>query len=183
MRSPAASPKGKRHFSLGFLTKGRGATLFELVIVAAVMALLAGILLNRVAWYQRQAELAGVQQVVGALRSALRLQASALLMRDGGAPALATLAAQNPMGWLVRTPSNYAGEYDSVVIQTLPSGVWYYDKSHKTLIYLVIDEKNVKDGANNVMRFKVKLFPATSEPGKHTAPTAPGSIVLEQVTG
>ncbi|MBC7456525.1 MAG: type II secretion system protein [Massilia sp.] len=157
--------------------------MLELVIVTAVMALLAGVLLNRVVWYQRQAELAGVQQLVGALRSALRLQASALLTRDGGEPALAALAAQNPMTWLVRTPGNYLGEYYSPVIDALPRGAWFYDKNNKTLIYLLIDGKNVTDGVNDVMKFKVKLFPATSEPGKHMAPTALDRIVLEQVTG
>jgi len=180
MMGPTALPQKKHRFCT---EKMRGATLLELVIVAAIIALLAGILLNRVVGYQRQAELAGVQQVVGALRGALRLQAAALLARDGGEPALAALAAQNPMGWLVQTPSNYKGEYYSPVIAELPRGCWIYDKSNKILIYLLIDEKNVTNSADHLMRFKVKLLQATSGPGKHMAPKALDRIVLEQVTG
>ena len=180
MMGPTVSSKNNSHVCIG---NTRGATLLELVIVAAVTALLAGVLLNRVTWYQRQAELAGVQQVVVALRSALRLQASALLARDGGEPALAALAAQNPMGWLVRTPGNYLGEYYSPVIDALPRGAWVYDKNNKTLIYLLIDGKNVTDETDHVMKFKVKLLPAISKPGKHMAPTALDRIVVEQVTG
>ena len=158
----------------------RGATLFELVIVAAVMALLVGTLLNRIAWYQQQAELAGAQQVVLALRGALRLQASALLARDGGERALRALAEQNPMGWLVQAPANYAGEYYAPVISELPDGAWCYDKSNKILIYLLTRGKNVYGSEGSVMKFKVKLLKEISEPGTSRAPNR---IILEQIPG
>lgn len=158
----------------------RGASLFELLIVALIIALLVGVSLNRIAWYQRQVELAGVQQLVLALRAALQLQTAALLTRDGGAQALTELAGKNPMDWLAKKPINYAGEYYSPKINELQPGTWCFDRTNKILIYLLGDEKNVANSVDKTIKYKVKLFKAISEPVKLKVPD---KIVLEQITG
>ncbi len=138
----------------------RGFTLIELIIVISIVAVLAGIFLSRVAYYQAQAEKAAMEQVVGALQSALVLRFGALMVRGtGNEKELASLASDNPMNWLQKKPHNYAGEYYDPSPGAVAPGNWMFDLKSRELIYVVDHGEYFapgKDGAKWI-RFHVKL--------------------------
>lgn len=112
-----------------------GFSLFEFLVVVASIALLGGVLLERARFYQEQAEKAAMEQMAGALRSALRLQIAQRLPQ--GRHNLAELVEQNPMDWLLGKPANYLGERFGPQAGTVPGGNWYFDLRDKTLVYVV----------------------------------------------
>ncbi|MBI3229478.1 MAG: prepilin-type N-terminal cleavage/methylation domain-containing protein, partial [Burkholderiales bacterium] len=98
--------------SLSRISAGRravGFTLIEVAVTVAIIAVLAGLLLDRIMFYRDQAEQVAMQQVIGNLRSALHLQLALLLARNREQELL-QLSQQNPMDWLAEKPSNYFGE-------------------------------------------------------------------------
>lgn len=60
----------------------RGFTLFELAVVAGVFAILVTVLLNRLGYYQQQAQQVAVAQMLGVLRTSLRVQVLQLYLAD-----------------------------------------------------------------------------------------------------
>ncbi|PIL38986.1 type II secretion system protein [Massilia psychrophila] len=175
MMVTAVAPKNN---TVCFLHRKRGASLFEFVIVLAVIALLVGILLQRIHVVQCQAELAKVQQVVGVLRSTLRMKA-AVVYAHGNSQEFIALTEQNPMRWLTSMPNNYLGEYYSPDIEGLESGSWYYDPGTNTLVYLMHNGNDLKGKKIKLLKFKQILLRAESERG--ILASMPYSIVLNEV--
>jgi hypothetical protein len=130
-----------------------------LVVVISIIAVLAGIFLNRVWFYQEMAEKAAMEQVAGALQSALTLQYGSLLThgKEGEANQLAT---KNPMSWLAKKPVNYAGEFFDPTPQAVAAGNWFFDLKSRELVYLVDHGEYFtpgKDG-NKWVRYRVNLL-------------------------
>jgi len=116
----------------------RGFTLIELIVVITVIVILAGLFLVRIPGYQEQAEKAAMQQVEGALQTALVLRYGALMTRGAAnEKELSALAADNPMNWLQRLPPNYRGEYYDPTPRTVAPGNWMFDLKSRDLIYVV----------------------------------------------
>lgn len=113
----------------------RGFGLFELVVACVIFATLAGLLLQRLSFYQAEAERAAVAQTVGMMRAALALRQAALVAR-GREGELAALAGANPVTWLTAPPRQYAGDYYAPEAGLVRAGSWYFDRSDKTLSYL-----------------------------------------------
>ena len=82
-----------------------GFSLFELMIVVCVIALLAGLLLNRMQLYEEAAEKAVMQQTVAAIKSALQMRAAAYMIagREGD---IERLPGMNPVNLLQEKPAN-----------------------------------------------------------------------------
>jgi len=114
----------------------RGLTLFELMVVVAVISIVGALLLNRLQFYQEMAEKAAMEQTVVMLRSALRLQVASYIVK-GKLSELETLTGDNPMNWLSRQPANYLGEYANPHPSHAPAGKWYYDRTNQELVYWV----------------------------------------------
>ncbi len=142
--------------------RAAGFTVFEFAIVAIILAILTGVLLQRLLDYQQQAELAAVQRTVAILRSALVLKTAQLRMGNDPS-AVAPLAAQNPMDWLAEKPPNYLGEFFSPDLTELQDGNWLFDRKDKSLIYLLNNGKSFPGGIPKPMKFKVKLFDGTQQ--------------------
>lgn len=144
--------------------QARGFTLIELAVVVCVVALLATALLNRINFYQEQAEKAAMEHTVGVLRSALHLQMTSLLAKSKESE-IPALVRQNPMKWLAEKPPNYAGEYFAPKPQDIEIGNWYFDLHRRNLIYLPrnntflhIDQSGLKH-----VTFHVRLVTAAEE--------------------
>jgi len=138
----------------------KGFTLIELIVVIIVIVVLAGIFMSRIPYYQEQAEKAAMQQVEGALQSALTMRFGALMTRGAAnEKELSVLATDNPVNWLQKMPPNYRGEYFDPTPRTIASGNWMFDLKSRDLIY-VVDHGDYftagKDG-NTWIRFHVKL--------------------------
>lgn len=162
-----------------------GFTLLELLVVVCIVALMAGLLVNRLQRYQRLAEKAAVEQTVGILRSALHLRFAALIAKDRAADAQYFIG-QNPMNWLAEKPANYAGEYFDQMSDEDVSGHWYFDLKERNLVYFVRNHAGTRDedGSLPQLRFKTKLVLAAEDfpiADKQIDGKGIEGVVLEQV--
>lgn len=112
-----------------------GASFLELVLVVLLISLLGGVFFDRSLFYQEQAEKIAMEQMVGILRSALRLQIAERLTK--GRHSAADIVADNPMDWLQKIPINYLGERFDPAPGSVPGESWYFDLRDKTLVYVV----------------------------------------------
>ena len=118
------------------LSSERGFTLIELIVVISIVAILIGVFLNRVQFYQERAEKAAMEQVAGALQSALVMQYGRLLTR-GREVEVSALAADNPTNWLAKIPRNYSGEFYDPTPRSVAPGNWVFDLKTRELIYVL----------------------------------------------
>lgn len=133
----ARQPQQKQR-SDGMTFRQRGFTLFELIVVITIVVILGGLFLLRVPIYQEQAEKASMQQVEGAIQSALVLRYGALMTRGAAAEKeLSILATDNPITWLQKMPPNYKGEYYDPTPRSVAPGNWMFDLKSRELIYVV----------------------------------------------
>ncbi len=138
----------------------KGFTLIELIVVIIIIVVLAGLFLVRIPLYQEQAEKAAMQQVEGALQSALVLRYGALMTRGAAnEKELSILGSDNPITWLQKMPPNYMGEYYDPSPRTVAPGSWMFDLKSRDLIYVVDHGDNFKPGkdGNKWIRFHVRL--------------------------
>lgn len=138
----------------------RGFTLIELIIVITIVVILAGLFMARIPSYQERAEKAAMEQVVGALQSALLLRYGSLMTRGAtSGKELSNLTSDNPMNWLQQKPQNYAGEYYDPGPAAVAPGNWMFDLKTHDLIY-VLDRNDSfspgKDGKKWI-RFHIQL--------------------------
>jgi prepilin-type N-terminal cleavage/methylation domain-containing protein len=137
----------------------RGFTLFELIVVVCIVAILAGTLLSRLWFYQEQAEKAAMEQVAAVLQSALTMRLGSMMV-SGSLSDAEKLAKENPMDWLVRKPNNYAGEFFDPAPQTVVPGNWMFDLKSRNLIYVVDRGAFFTPGRDGVkwVRYHVNLI-------------------------
>ena len=135
-----------------------GFTLFELIVVICIVAVMAGILLNRMRMYEEAAEKAAMQQTAAAIKSALQMRVAAYMIA-GRDKDIERLRSENPVSWLQERPQNYAGEFYADAYARVPPGSWYFDLSHREMIYAINLGhyfKRAADGRKWV-RFRVKI--------------------------
>jgi general secretion pathway protein G len=138
----------------------RGFTLLELIVVISIVAVLAGLFLERVPFNQELAEKSAMGQTAAAMQSALVMRYGSM-MAEGKATEseLKALASENPMNWLQQKPGNYAGEFFDPGVNAAKPGQWVFDLKSRDLIY-VLDRSAYftpgKDGQKWI-RFHVKF--------------------------
>ena len=165
------------------LSSARGFSLFELVVVISIVAVLMGIFLNRVLYYQEQAEKTAMVGVVGAIQSALTLQYGQILMR-GKASDIEWLAKDNPMNWMQQKPDNYAGELHGPTPMDVEPGNWVFDLDSHDLIYVPRIVNNFKPGKDGKqwIRYHVAVnFEPSRLPSLQDAPHELTGILFEPV--
>lgn len=156
----------------------KGFTLIEFIVIIIIIVVLAGLFLTRIPLYQEQAEKAAMQQVEGALQSALVLRYGTLQTRAATTEQnLAILATDNPMTWLQKLPPNYKGEYYDPTPRSVAPGSWMFDLKSRELIYVLNQSDHFTPGPDGKkwIRFRVHLGyePALGRPesGKELATT------------
>ncbi|HUF74416.1 MAG TPA: prepilin-type N-terminal cleavage/methylation domain-containing protein [Gammaproteobacteria bacterium] len=112
----------------------RGFSLFELVVVIVVIAILSGLLLARVLPLIGQAERVAFLQTKQQIQNALLLEAAGRVVR-GESGTLASLTGTNPMDLLLEPPGNYAGTISRLTSETLPRRSWLFDGEADLLVY------------------------------------------------
>ncbi len=157
-----------------------GAGYFEFAVVAIIFAVLCGVLLQKLNFYQLEAERLAVQQVVTSLRAALASRAASLYLKGNEAEML-SLARQNPMDLLERRPQNYAGEISGQDTRAMEAGQWYFDRSTATLSYVLNKRSFFGESGAKRLNFKVKFAQHPSNiTNIHEGP-GPGGVTLEQI--
>ena len=139
-----------------------GFSLLEFVVVVVIIGVLATLLLNRILFYQEQAEKTAMEQTLGTLRSALHLQMANLVV-NGKSDVLVGLTKQNPMTWLSEKPANYVGEYYSPRPGMIKSGNWYYDMRDKNLVYLATNTQHLHATPPDSNQLRFSLSTVTGE--------------------
>jgi general secretion pathway protein G len=160
--------------------KQRGATLLEFAVAAMVLGVLIGILLNRIQFYQGEAERAAVANTVASLRTALEFKVTEARWVDRSAN-FRVFAEQNPFDWLKNKPANYAGELYNPTDEDIGKGNWCFDRSTKTLVYLLNNRNSVDDARSQHLKFKVKLTRLPHSPAKPSGTPETVSVAFEQV--
>ena len=156
----------------------RGATRFEFAVCIAVMGLLAGVLLGRLLEWRVQSERTAAYHVVGALRTALAAR-EAQLVTAAGRDAVLTLLQENPMGWLLRQPANYVGEYYSPDPEMLRRGAWFFDRADRTVNY-VLSNYTFSSKTSKLLKFKVELSSSYPPAGSGRSGNH-GALVIDEV--
>jgi general secretion pathway protein G len=161
--------------------KQRGASLLEFGVAVAVIGILMTILLQRIWYYQDEAEQASVQLTVANVRTALEIKVMQGRL-PGRSVDLTILAEQNPFNLLIDKPVNYAGEYFSPADSDVAKGNWYFDRSNKTLVYLLNIRNSFGDAQLKRLKFKVKLLRLPYSPAKPSGTPDTLGVAFEQVT-
>jgi prepilin-type N-terminal cleavage/methylation domain-containing protein len=114
----------------------RGFSLFELAVVVAAIAILAGVMLERVLPLIGRAQRAAFLDVQRDLQSSLRL-AAAERIAGGESAQVLELASVNPMSLLLEPPDNYRGVLTAREQAEVPPASWYFDEQAGRLGYRV----------------------------------------------
>lgn len=135
-----------------------GFTLFELIVVVCIVAVLAGILLNRLRVYEEAAEKAAMRQTAAAIKSALQMRVASYMI-DGRDKEIENLRNENPVGWLQEKPAGYAGEFYADAYARVRPGSWYFDLTRRELIYVINLGSNFKPGSDGRkwVRYRVRI--------------------------
>lgn len=157
--------------------------MFELGVAAVVFAILAVVLLQRISFYQDQAEAAAARKLVAELQSALAIKVGSL-QAQGRNEEIAALAGHNPIDLMARKPPLYRGQFYSPAEADVEPGSWYFDRGSKKLVYVFQSSKIFRPSATKRIYFKVEYAGLPTIPAKPARmPAAKLSVVLLQVDG
>ncbi|NGZ84595.1 type II secretion system protein [Duganella sp. SAP-35] len=149
-------------------------------MVVIVFGLVLMVVLQRVSFYGKQGDKAGVQALVNNMRSALKSREMSLQVR-GDSDGIAKLEGSNPIGLLQRPPENYRGELGPSDGKAVEAGNWYFDVVQHQLIYVLVSN-NVSCNDTDRICFKVesfRLFPKNAS--VKSAPADGAGVALNQV--
>ena len=140
-----------------------GFSVFELLAAIAIMAVLVGVLLQRMLYLQEYAEMTAMDLTVANLRTGLRYKTGDLLIRDKVSE-IATLSDENPVNWLQDHPQNYVGEFDRMPDADL-RGKWYFDKTRHELVYTINNRRHFlpASGQGYALRWQAVRLPANDK--------------------
>ena len=132
-----------------------GFTLLEMVVVIIIISILGLFAIDRIFAIRIAAEQAAVKQIIGTMKSALGLEVARLAL-EGKMSTVAKLDKTNPMHLLSQKPNNYLGEKDDSH-HISETGIWYFDKKQKVLIYNVIYKENFKTTLKGLPRIRHRI--------------------------
>lgn len=110
-----------------------GSSKLEFSVVAAVIALIAFAILNRLLDVQELGEKTAVEMTVSNIRSGLRIEMADRIM-TGREGSIRELAGSNPVRWLDKQPDGYLGEF-AAAPKVFQPGTWYFDTGKRNLRY------------------------------------------------
>ena len=182
-RSEPGSGTGLTRSSILDPRSSKGFTLIELIVVIIIIVVMIGTFLDRMQFYQEQAEKTVMETVAGAIQSALILQYGEIMTR-GKPTDTAALAQDNPMNWLQKRPDNYSGEFYDPTPLAVAAGNWVFDLKSRELIYVLRNTNYFKPGKDGRkwIRFHVAVsYEASRLPSLQSAPPELTGILFKPV--
>ena len=134
----------------------RGFSVLELVVSVALISVFAGLLLERLLYYQEAAEKAVMELEASKLKLALQVHIGDLIARNQTLD-YAQIARENPIGWLDQPPLGYRGEFDGDASTELPKGSWFFDRSKSEVVYLAKLDRNLQSGSGALPRLRWRI--------------------------
>ena len=154
----------------------RGFTLVELAVAISIIAVLAAVLLGRLAYYKEMAEKAAMESMVRIIKTGLQIRLAELIIGNRQVQA-AALEADDPTQWLDARPANYGGTYG----EPLQRGMWYFDAPERQLVYVVNTGDRLQVGVQSgpkQIRFRVRLLQDRLQPGGAVVATVSGVALV-----
>lgn len=149
-------------------------------MVIVVFGIIAGVLLDRLRFYQEAAEKADMEFAIRAIKSELRIRMASMLIQ-GHAHEYASLVGKNPVEWMIQKPANYLGSLRRGEMPRAIPGNWYFDEEMHSLVYLVRTGSHfaADEGVPRQVRLRVvEVSNQASSNGKIQG-TAPSSIAIQ----
>ena len=139
----------------------RGLTAVELIVALSIVLVFAGVLLERMLFYQEAAEKARMELEVTALKVALQVRIGTQLTEQRPVD-YAALARENPVRWLDAPMSGYRGEPGPEEARLLQGSAWYFDTQAREIVYLPrLDRHLTAEGSGRKrVRFRVQVLRA-----------------------
>ena len=180
----AVEGPGERRVPRFPLTRSPGGfTLIELIVVIVIIIVVGGVFLDRVLYYQEQAEKTAMEGVAASLQSALTMQYAQIVTRGKPSDAPA-MAYANPMDWLQKRPPNYAGEFYDPEPAAVEPGNWVFDLKTRDLVYVPNSANYFKPGKDGRkwVRFHVVLdYERPLHPSMQQEPDGLTGVLFEPV--
>jgi len=134
----------------------RGFSLLELILVITIISILFTMAVDRLLILRVEAERTAMQQIIGALRSAMGIQV-AKRISSGEISRLSTMAGTNPMDWLAEKPNNYIGIKDEPDPADIKGYQWYFDSYNNWLVYRVGNAEYFSSPIKGVARARLRV--------------------------
>ena len=134
----------------------RGFSLLELAVSLAVIAVFAGVLLQRLQFYQEAAEKARIELEVTKLKLALQARVGAQIAEQRPVD-FAAVARENPMSWLDQPMTGYRGESGPAEARLVPPGSWYFDRDRLELVYRPVRDRYLAPDSTGRKRVRIKV--------------------------
>ena len=166
----------KRSWRTGTVNRrglARGISLVELAVSLSVILTLAGVLLNRLAYYQEAAEKAQMEHTVNGLKLALQLRIGLDLGRQRPGDFIG-ISRENPVTWLDQPMPGYRGEVGAAEAQALEPGSWCFDRTQGELVYRPLRPDHLANDSTGQKRIRFKVAPMRAVNG---AGTNDGSVI------
>ena len=160
----------------------QGFKLFEVGVATAIFGILVTVLLQRLWFYQEQAEEVAFKQVVANVRAALNIKLAQGHI-PGNAVDLTMLSQQNPLDWLSEKPASYLGEFNGPPPFAVTGSHWYFDRNDNSLIYLLNMRDSFGTQQLKQLKFKVKLLRLPKNPAKPDGTTEAVGVAFVQLDG
>ena len=131
-----------------------GFTLIELIVVIIVISTLATVMVDRLLYYQERLEKGVMEYTLETLKMGLRIRMAELIVANRTVE-LPQLERENPMRWIGKPPTDYAGEY----VTPAKPGSWYYASRERELVYVPKSSSYLETSQsdNKELRFRVAL--------------------------
>lgn len=121
-----------------------------------------------------------MHMTVGNIQRALEIRVVQAKL-PGRSADLTFLTEENPFHLLKVTPTNYVGELYSPGADDIGAGNWCFDRSNKTVIYLLNYGNSFEDSQTKLLKFKVKLRGLPQSPAKPSGAPESFGVAFEQV--
>lgn len=152
--------------------KSEGFSLFELIVYILLVSTVFSVSMRRFSDFPGEAERANFLAITTQIKAAVNIQMMKAIA-GGRWDSLGGIENSNPMDLMLETPSNYAGAFGSVDLQSMPRRTWYFDSANGHLVYLANDTSHLfssqGDGSSTLSEVRFRIAQRYAGDGQGSA--------------